>query len=510
MHALAITLLALAAPPSAVPTPAAATAEAPGPLGEVYFANSGAASAQVPFLRGLALLHNFEYERAAGAFREAEGADPGFAMAWWGEAMTFNHPVWMEQDKEAGEAVLLRLGATHQARLEKVKTGRERAYLEAVELLYGEGSKAERDLAYSNRMAKLFADYPDDLDARAFYALSLLGLAHNGRDHVLYMRAAALLEEVFPAHPRHPGVLHYLIHSYDDPVHAPLGLRAARLYEAVAPDAGHALHMTSHIFLALGLWPEVERANVQALAVVDRQRAARGRPPWRCGHGMEWLVYSRLEQEEDVAKQIEACRSDGLAELAGGAGATGETDPVRSDVRSWADMALRYGIESGHWDWPRPTLPDGHYLATRYALAYADLLAAGADAKTVRTARSRLEALQPKLIAAFARERPNDVDTPRWSRVVLMQALALEKLADGDTAGGVAALRSASDAEAAIPAGFGPPLIEKPSAELLGDVLLRLGRYDEAAKAYETSLAAAPNRRLSLRGILLARQRRAG
>src|SRR6185437_10172156 len=119
--------------------------------------------------RGLALLHNFEYGRAAAAFRQAETADPGFAMAWWGEAMTFNHPVWMEQDQEAGEAVLAHLGATRAERLAKAKTPRERAYLEAVDLLYdGPGSKEERDRLYSERMGALFAAYPDDIDARAF------------------------------------------------------------------------------------------------------------------------------------------------------------------------------------------------------------------------------------------------------------------------------------------------------------------------------------------------------
>src|SRR3954469_19122241 len=161
--------LAASVPAVAQPAPPAAA-----PLGEVSFANSGNQAAQAPFLRGLALLHNFEYGRAATAFREAEAADPGFAMAWWGEAMTFNHPVWMEQDQEAGEAVLAHLGATREERLAKARTARERAYLEAVEALYGPGSKAERDRLYSERMAALFAAYPDDVDARAFYALSLL------------------------------------------------------------------------------------------------------------------------------------------------------------------------------------------------------------------------------------------------------------------------------------------------------------------------------------------------
>lgn len=479
----------------------------PAPLGEVVFVNSGAAAAQAPFLRGLALLHNFEYERAAAEFRQAQQADPTFAMAWWGEAMTFNHPVWMEQDKKAAEAVLTHLGATPAERLSKARTPRERGYLEAVELLYGAGSKEERDRAYSERMAALSATYPADVDARAFYALSLLGLAHQGRDHVLYMRAAALLEEVFPTHQHHPGVVHYLIHSYDDPVHAPLGLRAARLYGAIAPDAGHALHMTSHIFIALGMWPEVERANVEAMAVTNGQRAARGKPAGHCGHYEEWLVYARLQREQDEAADIAVCRADAVRDVQAKR-ATGRLDPYRSLAGSWADMVVRNGIETGRWTIKPPLLPEDQYLETRFTLAYADLLAAGRDPVRVRAARAKLDAMERPILDALPKERPDDVDTARRMRIVMLQATGVEKIAAGDADGGLAALRAAADAEAAIPAAFGPPLVEKPSAELLADTLLRLGRFAEAEKAYEASLAAAPRRRLSLRGLDMARQHR--
>jgi tetratricopeptide (TPR) repeat protein len=488
-------------PASSAPSPAAA------PLGEVAFANSGKQAAQAPFLSGLALLHNFEYARAAAAFRKAETADPAFVMAWWGEAMTFNHPVWMEQDKEAGEAVLAHLGATREERLAKAKTPRERAYLEAVDLLYGPGSKDERDRLYSDRMGALFAAYPNDVDARAFYALSLLGLAHNGRDNGLYMRAASLLEPAFATHPRHPGIVHYLIHSYDDPPHARLGLKAARVYGAIAPDAGHALHMTSHIYLALGMWPEVEQANVQAMQVVNGQRAAQDKPALHCGHYPEWLVYARLQREEDARDDIAACRAEGIAQMQASP-ATGKLDPYRSSLLSWADMATRLGIETGALPAAPPALPDGQYLETQFTLAYAGLLAAGVDLPLVRAAHARLRALQGPIVEALPQERPNDVDTARRLRVVLLQADGLETVAAGDPTRGIAALRAAAEAEAAIPAGFGPPLIEKPSQELLGDALLRLGRFDEAATAYAASLAAAPNRRLSVRGLALARQHR--
>ena len=263
-------------------------------VGEVAFANSGAPEAQTAFRRGLALLHNFEYSDAAEEFRKAQATDPSFAMAYWGEAMTYTHPIWFQQNLEAARSVLQRLGPTPEERAAKAKTDRERDYLRTVEILYGEGSKNERDFKFAEAMGALHARYPDDVDAAAFHALATLGTAHEGRDFATYMRSAAILEEVFPANRNHPGVLHYIIHSYDDPMHAPLGLRAARLYGAVAPNAAHALHMTSHIFVGLGMWDDVIDANRRAIDVVNRQRAARNRAKADCGHYPTWLHYGYL------------------------------------------------------------------------------------------------------------------------------------------------------------------------------------------------------------------------
>jgi hypothetical protein len=249
---------------------------AQSPLGDVTFPNSGAPAAQESFLTGLAQLHNFEYASAAEQFRKAQQLDPAFAMAYWGEAMTYTHPVWMEQDRDAARTALARLGATPEARVAQAKTRREQDYLRAVDILYGDGEKHARDFAYANAMAGLYRSYPDDPDAAAFFALSLLGTAHAGRDFTIYMRAASIVEPVFRDHPNHPGAAHYLIHAYDDPVHAPLGLRAARAYAKIAPSAGHAQHMTSHIFVALGMWDDVVAANEAAVRVVNGGRAAHG------------------------------------------------------------------------------------------------------------------------------------------------------------------------------------------------------------------------------------------
>ncbi len=294
-----VMLLALAAGANAA---RAHTADDPSPpaagvsVGVVDFANSGAKAAQKDFQYGIAQLHNFQYDDAAEAFRRAQHADPGFALAYWGEAMTYNHPVWMQQDRERALAVLARLGPDRAARLARAGTERERAYLDAVEILYGEGTKFERDRRYSAAMGRLHERWPDDIDGTAFYALSLLGTAHDGRDLPAYMRSYALVKDLFPRHPRHPGVAHYLIHSVDDAAHAPLGLEAARAYGKIAPGSAHALHMTSHIFLALGMWDEVVAANEAAIRNARERAAPRGVRVPDCGHAPLWLNYGYLQQ----------------------------------------------------------------------------------------------------------------------------------------------------------------------------------------------------------------------
>jgi hypothetical protein len=483
---------------------ASSPAPAQTEVGEVSFANSGAPAAQEPFLRGLALLHNFEYADAAEQFRKAQAADPNFAMACWGEAMTFNHAVWMQQDPAAARAVLARLGANPEARLAKAKTERERDYLRAVEILYGEGTKEERDFRYSGAMAALHQRYPDDVDATAFYALSLLGTAHQGRDFAIYMRSAALLEEVFPTHQRHPGVLHYLIHSYDDPIHAPLGMRAARLYGNVAPNAGHALHMTSHIFVALGLWDDVIAANERAMRVVDRQRAAHGQGPKTCGHYPAWLHYALLQERRfDEAKQnLDACRRMAAAELAA---APAALDPDNSSAGSYVEMRVVQALETGRWDaTDRLDVPAGH-AAARVTEAYGEALLTQ-DPAALHAAAGRLRELQRNLLAEIAQEKQSSPAGRQRSEIAVLQIDALERLRAGKADQGIKILRRAALSEDAMALEFGPPAIEKPTSELLGDELLALGHNAEAEQAYRAALARAPGRTLSLQGLLRVQQ----
>jgi len=375
--------------------------------GDVSFANSGAPAAQADFLSGLALLHDFEYDRAAEAFRRAAAADPGFAMAYWGEAMTYNHPVWMEQDLTAGRAALAKLGSTPEARAGKATTQRERDYLAAVEILYGDGTKEARDFRYADAMAALHGKYPDDVDATALYALSLLGTSHEGRDFAIYMKSAALLEEVYPTHMRHPGVLHYMIHSYDDPIHAPLGLRAARRYAVVAPDAPHALHMTSHIFIALGMWDEVIAANQSAWRVGNAQRASRGRPPTACGHGITWLMYGYLQErrDADAATTLAGCRAAAAAVLAASHGV--RADPDQSAIGSYVFMRLMQTVETGRADPAQAlSLPATGFEWPNFNEAYGEAVAAlrANDVPRLKAAVAHLAALAPSVRAELTAE----------------------------------------------------------------------------------------------------------
>lgn len=481
-----------------------AVAQNASDVGEVVFASSGAEEAQEPFRRGLALLHNFEYPTAAEAFRAAQQIDPAFAMAYWGEAMTYTHPVWFRQDAEAARAALARLGKTSAERLEKAQTERERDYLRTLDVLYGEGSKNARDVKYSEAMAALHAKYPDDVDATAFYALSLLGTAHEGRDFAIYMRAAAVLEEVFPSHTRHPGVLHYLIHSYDDPAHAPLGMRAARLYGGVAPNAGHALHMTSHIFVAMGMWDDVIDANRRAIDVVNAQRAARGKPTSDCGHYPTWLHYGYLQQGrvDDARKALDACRASALAEPFQSAGAM---DSRSGRFGEYADMSANHaasGLALTAGD--AVVAPEGpDFAEARFTLAYADVLhaARGGDAGAVSRARARLVGLKDERLAGIAKRGSSNPTARMRVEVMLQEAEALQLIASGKRTEAIAILQAAADAERAMPLEFGPPVVAKPAAELLAEQLVAAGRTADAAAAYRSALARTPGRAVTVEGL---------
>jgi tetratricopeptide (TPR) repeat protein len=485
---------------------AGSPASAAGAYGHVDFANSGAASAQTDFLDGLALLHDFEYPAAAAAFRRAEAVDSGFAMAYWGEAMTFNHPIWMQQDLEAARAALNKLAPTTAQRGAKTKTDGEKGYLDAVEILYGDGSKEERDFRYEEAMAKLHERYPDDVDAAAFYGLSILGTAHAGRDVAIYMRAAGVLEEAWVNHRDHPGLVHYLIHSYDDPTHAPLGLRAARIYARIAPDAGHAQHMTSHIFLALGMWPQTVSANVAAIADVDRVRKAEGKSPLGCGHYPSWLGYAYLQlgQMDKAGSALASCRT-ALESEAAMDQSCHSMDPDESLSGAFANMRLRYLLDTGNWtgEIAGLALPKTAGPGARLDFAFARVMGEimQRHPAAARQALGELEVVGQEVADIETKRGGSDPSYRVRPEIFLLEARALLAEQEGDLAGAERLLRQAVGLEEKLPIAFGPPTIDKPTHELLGEFLLRHGRKDEAHAEFERALALTPGRRLAEQGF---------
>lgn len=464
-------------------------------LGSLDFPTSGGAQAQPAFMRGVLYLHSFEYDSAAKAFREAQRLDPGFAMAYWGEALTYTHPVWFQQDASAARATLSRLAPTRAARAAKAATPREKRWLETVEVLYGDGPKEQRDTLYALEMERLARDFPDDREARAFLAVSLLGTSHGGRHTPTYMRAAAIAEEIFRDNPQHPGAAHYLIHSYDDPVHAPLGLRAARAYSKIAPGAAHAQHMTSHIYVAAGMWDDVVTANIAAWETSNR----------RNGHYTQWLAYGYQQQFRyaDARRYVEAIRGDAAR------------DPSLYKLGYLAVMASSYIVDSEQWDggvaaWARDSLPALRSAIARQAFVsdfntfeFAMALAASArgDRSGVERAQRAIEARVSAARAGAAGPRIPGLGT---GGIMAQQLTATLLRADGKRDEAISVLRAAAALEEALPFDYGPPEPVKPPREMLGEFLLDAKRPAEAKAEFERALARTPRRSRALLGLARA------
>jgi tetratricopeptide (TPR) repeat protein len=466
-------------------------------LGRTQFANSGSAAAQQSFLRGLLLLHSFEYEDAAEAFREAERIDPSFAMAYWGEAMTYNHPLWMQQNRDAARKALDRLAPTPDGRRAKAPTAREKAYLEAVEILYGDGDKPSRDRAYADAMRRLHEAYPDDLDAAAFYALSLLGTTEGKRDFATYMKAAAVAEEVFAKNPQHPGAVHYLIHCYDDPIHAPLGMRPARVYAKIAPAATHALHMPSHIFFAMGMWQAAVSSNEASWqASLDRAKRKGLGAGAHSHHALSWLEYADLQlgRFDDARRTLTIMQQDQ------------KESPDEDTTDYLGGMRAAWIVETGRCT--EDVLAMGSALGAPGARGLFVEGSCALSGNDLARAESSLAGLRNAPGATAAGHYHGGAGREGRSREV---AAVLQKeleakiaLARGD---GEAAVRLALEAAAledAMTFDFGPPDVVKPSHELAGEIYLALGRPAEAQKEFEKSLAHAPGRAQSLLGLARA------
>jgi tetratricopeptide (TPR) repeat protein len=453
----------------------------PAKLGTIDFPTSGSPAAQPHFIRGVLFLHSFEYESAAAEFREAQRLESGFAMAYWGEAMTYTHPVWNQQDVAGARAVLNRLASTAEARKAKARTHREQMYLAAVESLYGDGSKARRDTLYAAAMQQLVSTHPDDMEAQAFYALSLLGLNQGVRDVPTYMRAAAIVEPIFEKNPDHPGAAHYIIHAYDDPAHAPKGLRAARAYSKIAPGAAHAQHMTTHIFLAMGMWDDVVSQNEIAVG--------HDHDTWTANHYTVWLNYAYLQQGRyaRAREMVEMLRQHagakppvqqlwGLAEMR--AHYVIDTEDWGSPIATWSIDRLSLGDEGrGYWA----------FVSGYAAMKRGDAATAVASLKTLSEMNTSDKSDD---------EAPNDI--------LELELKAVMRLRDGAGDEAVTLMREATKRADALPVDFGPPSIVKPPHELFGDILLELGHAKEAQSEFLKALELAPKRARSLLGLARA------
>jgi tetratricopeptide (TPR) repeat protein len=468
-------------------------------LGVIAFPNSGAEAAQKDFVRGVLLLHNFQYGDAAKAFQTAQQADPGFALAYWGEAMTYNHGLWMEQDLDKARAALAKLAPDAAARIAKAPTEREKGYLRAVEALYGEGSKLARDLAYVEQMRKLSEEHSGDIEAASFYALSILASAQGERNFHKYMQAGAIALDLFEKSPQHPGAAHYVIHSFDDPIHAPLGLPAARVYAGIAPAATHALHMPSHIFLALGMWDDVVASNIASFEASNR----------RSYHALHWLGYGYLQKgnHAKAAEMLETMRQSAATD--------------KSPAARWylALMQAAYASETRQWsatDFPADT------QGIEYSAVAADLFARGAaavDAGRLKEAAQILAQMKSgripveKLVAAggaachqtnaSAGISPNGL---KGAAVMEKQLEGLILLAKNKTADALALLEEAARGEDSMALDFGPPVPIKPAHELLAEVLLEQGKFAAAREHFQLALVRAPKRALSIAGLAKAEQ----
>jgi hypothetical protein len=469
-------------------------------LGQVVFATSASPAAHRAFIRGMLYLHNFHYPQAAAAFREAQALDSGDVMSYWGEAVSYTHQVWNQQDTAAARAALRRLAPTPAARLAKARTPHERAWLATAEALYDEDvSKARRDTLFTASLESLRSAYPHDIEAQLFYALSLLGLNQGDRDVPTYLRAYAIARRVFTSHPNHPGAAHYVIHAVDDPAHAALGLDAARAYSRIAPDAAHAQHMTSHIFIALGMWDEVIAANVRA------QHSLRAGVRATYGHGAQWLMYGLLQEGRyaEASKWVDTMRAQ-TARFA-----TGGTEKADAEAESRAYLVLdraAFVADTREWRSPIAMLEidtAGLYL---HDVAANDL--ALGLAALGRGERARADSILASLDARMAVVDRGDAAAPAsergYAEVIAKVLRAAVLHAGGKAEDAVTALASAAAQDDSLPYAFGPPVEIVSPHEMAGEYLLELKRASDAAREYKLALARAPGRTAALIGLATA------
>jgi len=470
-----------------------------GQVGTVKFPTSCSATVQAQFERAVAMLHSFWYEEAGKAFQSIAETDPRCSMAWWGVAMSLWHPLW--PGAPDAEALKKGLAAVTQAKSIAGSTGRERDYIAALATFYGNYDNIDhrtRTLAYEKAMQEVAARYSNDREASVFYSLALLATAPpTDKTYANQRKAGGILEKVFAEQPNHPGVAHYLIHSYDNPVLAERGLPAARSYAKIAPIVPHAQHMPSHIFIRLGLWQEAIASNLtSAVAAREYEIKSHMEGVWdQRLHAMDYLVYSYLQTgQEGEARQV-------MEE----ASAIMDVKPA-GIVAEYALAAIpaRVTIERQQWANAAALISRSNAGPAAQAITWwaralgaarlGDVAAAQQDIAQIQVMKSRLD----------ASSEPNAKYWAGQTEIQRLEAVAMLAHAQGQDDEALRSMRAAAQMEDATeksPVTPGPVL---PARELLADLLMETKQPVLAVAEFQTSLKSAPNRFHAIYGVAQA------
>jgi tetratricopeptide (TPR) repeat protein len=479
-------------------------------LGVVNITVTGKQEAIPHFEKGLLLLHSFEYSDSREAFQKASEIDPNMSMAYWGEAMTYNHSLWHEQNFEKAVEVLKKLKALD---ANQPSTELEKDFVKAVLTLYESDSiKENRDKNYAEYMQKLSEKYPDNHEISAFYALSLLGSVPDGRDDQIYGKGALIVKGILDENPNHPGALHYLIHSYDDPQHAGLALSAADSYAVVAPDASHALHMPSHIYVALGMWDKVVSSNENSYqASLNRMKAKNLSNDARGYHAYHWLEYGYLQQGRtaDAKKLVEDMEiyatetpsSRARAHLVFLKG----TYLVESD--DWNDKVAEIPVEIN--DLSITVQSQYRFLEGMKAFKKEDKIALDTLIHSMKNDLDKASYLVTYSNDAFCSGATREGISQSMlveTEIMIYQLKALRSWLDTDREQTEDHLKKTITLEEGLSYSYGPPVIQKPTHELYAEWLLQQNRKEEALEQYKMTLEKAPKRKKAMEGLALSQK----
>jgi tetratricopeptide (TPR) repeat protein len=470
--------------------------EANEKLGKVDFPTSCALGSRAAIERGVALLHSFGYAKAQMEFEGVAKADPKCAMAHWGIAMTQFQELWMQPDDAALKRGVEEMAEARALASPPAKvTGRELAYIDALSAFFDPAltKPEQRTSAYSAKMNALHAGFPDDVEGAAFDALSLLASEQPGDTSLSHEhQALAILVPLFAAHPDHPGLAHYIIHTCDTPSLAAEGLPAAREYAKIAPSSPHALHMPSHIFARLGMWQEDIDSNLASVAASESAEAAHEPGAAHQMHADEFLIYAWLQVgQDDKARALAAKIPTIGAQMAAMPG----MDDMKDAGPFFAnELAAIYDLEMHHWKAAAALQPVPNSLAFETGVAYwAQGIAAGQlhDANLAASALANLDKSIEELKHSPFAAAVESVQVPR-NEVLGWQAYARDHPDEAITF-----MRKAADQQDKL----GQNEVDIPAREMLGDLLLMEHKPNEALVEYRTALKLSPNR---LNGLLSA------